>query len=307
MTTPFDPQQANRLLSTIKSRIETLPPKLKTAAKYVIDSPGDFGLDPIRVSADKAGVSPNTLTRLAEVFDYPGFESFRAPFRAALVTDREADLGMDWLDQLATGDRTSALQARAARNALNITARSLRLMTPERTTALIAAMTSARHCFITASRSTHALAYYFHYVGRMALPTLELVPRHMGDAADDLLDIGPEDCLFAMTFAPYSTSTIRAIRMAHEAGATVILLSDSDTIAPGVQADHQLTFSAQSPHHFGCLSGAMVILESLLSHLIDAGGKAAQTRIARYESLRQDSGVYWSGKRLPRAPTRPPE
>ena len=94
---------------------------------------------------------------------------------------------------------------------------------------------------------------------------------------------------------------------AHEAGATVILLSDSDTIAPGVQADHQLTFSAQSPHHFGCLSGAMVILESLLSHLIDAGGKAAQTRIARYESLRQDSGVYWSGKRLPRAPTRPPE
>jgi len=304
MTARIDPRQANRLLDTLKSRIETLPAKLKTAAKYVIDAPGDFGLDPIRVTAAKAGVSPNTLTRLAEAFGYSGFESFRAPFRAALVTAREADLGADWLDQLATGSPTGVLQAKAARNALNITARSLRLMTAERVEAIIAAMTSARHCYVTASRSSHALAYYFHYVGRMALPSLELVPRHMGDAADDLLDIGPEDCLFVITFAPYSTSTIRALRMARDAGATIVLLSDSDTIAPGVHADHQVLFSTQSPHSFGCLSGAMVTLECLLSHLIDAGGTAAQARIERYEAMRQDSGAYWSGRQLPRTSSR---
>ncbi|WP_264214475.1 MurR/RpiR family transcriptional regulator [Leisingera thetidis] len=297
----LDPKQTARLIQHLKDRMEQLPPKLKTAAKYVIDNPGDFGLDTVRVSARKTGISANGFVRLAQHLGYDSFESFRAPFRAALTTQRDADLGQDWLDRMADQGPASALQAAAARNQINITSRSLRLMTAERTQAIVDALLSARRSYVTATRSSYALAYYFHYVGRMALPSLELVPRHMGAALDDLLDIGPDDCLIALTFAPYSAGTIQALRLAGARGARVILISDSEVIAPGLRTDHVLAVAAGSLHPFGAVGGAMAVLECLLTHLIAAGGEDALSRIAAYDALRQDSGAYWSGPKLPRA------
>ncbi|MBY6058534.1 MurR/RpiR family transcriptional regulator [Leisingera daeponensis] len=296
----LDPKKTARLLQRLREQMDELPPKLKAAAKYVIDNPGDFGLDTVRTSARKTGIGANGFVRLANHLGYDTFEAFRAPFRAALTTTHEADLGQDWLDRMQDEGPAGKLQAAAARNQLNITSRSLRLMTAERTQAIVDTLTAARRSYVTATRSSYALAYYFHYVGRMALPGLELVPRHMCAALDDLLDIGPEDCLIALTFAPYSAGTIQALRLAGARGASVILISDSEVIAPGIRTDHVLAVAANSLHPFGAIGGAMAVLECLLTHLIDAGGDDALRRIEAYDALRQDSGAYWSGPRLPR-------
>lgn len=301
MNPQLDPKQTARLLATLKEGISHMPPKLAAAAKYIIDNPGDFALDPVRLTATKAGISANTLVRLAEHLGFDSFEALRTPFRTALVTGQEAGLGEDWLAQMQTSDAPSAaLQARAARNEINIVARSLRLMTPERTAAIVETLTSARRCYVTATRASYALAHYFHYVGRMALPDLDLVPRHMGSAMDDLIDLSAEDCLIAITFAPYSSGTIQALRMAAKRGAKVVLISDSEVIAPGIHADHVLAVASNSLHAFGAYGGAMAVLECLLTHLITAGGDTARRRIEAYEDLRQDSGAYWSGPKLPR-------
>lgn len=82
------PQKIARLLQHLKDEMEQLPPRLKAAAKYVVDHPGDFGLDTIRVSAQKTGISANSFVRLAQHLGYDSFDSFRAPFRAALTTGR---------------------------------------------------------------------------------------------------------------------------------------------------------------------------------------------------------------------------
>ena len=301
MNPQLDPKQTARLLATLKDGISHMPPKLAAAAKYIIDNPGDFALDPVRLTATKAGISANTLVRLAEHLGFDSFEALRTPFRTALVTGQGAGLGEDWLAQMQTSDTPSAaLQGRAARNEINIVARSLRLMTPERTAAIVETLTSARRCYVTATRASYALAHYFHYVGRMALPDLDLVPRHMGSAMDDLIDLSAEDCLIAITFAPYSSGTIQALRMAAKRGAKVVLISDSEVIAPGIHADHVLAVASNSLHAFGAYGGAMAVLECLLTHLITAGGDTARRRIEAYEDLRQDSGAYWSGPKLPR-------
>ena len=296
----MDKNRKARLLADLKAAIGGLPPRLKVIAKYIIDNPGDFGMDPIRVSAEKIGVSPNSLVRLAQKMGFDGFEPFRDPFRHALVTEREDQMGADWIAQLDSGDSLAQTQGRLARNEINIVSRSLRMMSQDRIETALRCMTEARNCYVTATRSSYAMAYYFHYVGRMALPRLELVPRHMGAALDDLLEIGPEDCLIALTFAPYSASTIQALRLAGDRGAKVILISDSEVIAPGIRTDHVLAVAANSLHPFGAIGGAMAVLECLLTHLIEAAGPEALRRIEAYDALRQDSGAYWSGPKLPR-------
>lgn len=292
--------QKARLLAELKTNINAFPPQLKAISKYIIDHPGDFAMDPIRVSAEKIGVSPNSLVRLAQKMGFEGFEPFRAPFRQALVTEREDQLGEDWLAQLDQDSSLSKAQARLARNEMNIVSRSLRMMSPDKIQTALDHFTQARSCYVTATRSSYALAYYFHYVGRMALPGLQLIPRHVGSAVDELVHVDERDCLIAVTFTPYSAETIQSLRYARSRGAKVILISDSEVIAPQVEPDVTFSITTQSHHYFGCYAGAMAVLECLLGHLVASGGEETQRRIADYDAIREDTGAYWKAPRVPR-------
>lgn len=289
-----------QLINTLRHEIDLMPPQLQAAAKYVIDHPGDFGLDPIRVTAERIGVSSNVLVRLAQRMGYGGYDAFRNPFRQALVTDGEDRLHQDWLARQKTQGPFNAAQADFARNELNVVTRSLRLMDPKQVKAMTELILNAKRCFITATRASYALAYYFHYAGRMAHPGLQLVPRHMGSAIDDLLDADSGDCLMAIAVRPYSAETIRTIRFAADKGVRILLMSDSDVIAPGLRPDISLQISTRSMHHFSSFSGAMAVLECLLGHLFAAGGEDALRRVDAYERAREDTGAYWQAPKLPR-------
>ncbi len=289
-----------QLTDQLRSNIDALPQQMQAAAKYIIDHPGDFGLDPVRVSADKIGVSSNVIVRLAHRMGFDSFEAFRRPFRQTLVTDREDRLGQDWLDRMRSNDDFGAAQSGYARNELNVVNRSLRLADPNVMQQIVSSMLSANRCFITATRASYALAYYFHYAGRMAHPGFQLIPRHMGSAVDDLLEADTSDCLFAITVHPYSSDTIQSMRFARKCGMQIVLLSDSQVIAPGVEPDLVLPISTRTQHHFSSFSGAMAVLECLLSHLFAAGGSAARDRVERYQTAREDTGAYWRPAKAPR-------
>ena len=66
----MDPTVKMKMISKLKADYEGFSPRLRVVAKYIVDNPGDFGLDPIRVTARKAGVSTYTLVRMAQ---YLGF------------------------------------------------------------------------------------------------------------------------------------------------------------------------------------------------------------------------------------------
>ncbi|MEJ6387878.1 MurR/RpiR family transcriptional regulator [Gymnodinialimonas ulvae] len=290
----MDPALKNRLLSDIKATASTFSPQLRLAAKYVADNQADFGLDPIRETARKAGVSTFTLVRLARLLGFDRFDDLREPFRHALVSRTAATEDREWLDHWRTTDANGPYTAEAAANSLAVVERSLQRQTPEKLHATVQMLLSARTVYLTAMRASYGLAYHFHYVGRMALQSMELVPRHMSTAIDDLNDAGPEDVLMAITFTPYSLETIEAAAFAKSKGAKLIMVTDSEIMAPGLEADMTLLVSSISTHHFACNSGAMAVLEILLALIVDEGGADVHARIADYEALRRNHSAYWS-------------
>ncbi|WP_170425321.1 MurR/RpiR family transcriptional regulator [Ruegeria arenilitoris] len=293
-------QPLNQITEALRQQIDQLPPGLQAAAKYILDHPADFGLDPIRETAAKIGVSSNVLVRLAHRIGFDGFEAFRAPFRTALVTDSEDHMSQSWLSYMQDGDAFSAAQAQFAQNAQNVVMRSLRLMHPDKVRKAVEIMTQSDRCFVTATRASYALSYYFSYTGRMAHPGLRLVPRHMGAATDDLLDATPTDCLIAITVSPYSSDTIQSMRLARRKSMPIILIADSEVVAPGIEPDVVFPVSPRSLHHFSSYAGAMVVLECLLGHLFQAGGDAARERVDAYQKSREDTGAYWRPSQPPR-------
>ncbi|MEM7464109.1 MAG: MurR/RpiR family transcriptional regulator [Pseudomonadota bacterium] len=248
------------------------------------------------MSATKIGVSANSLVRLANHLGFDSYDELREPFRKSLVARYDAPAGEGWIDRMSTAGNFGRAHAKSIRNEIDIVLQSLRLLTAEKAESAVTLLMQANVAYVTATRATYALAYYFHYVGRMALPNLQLIPRHMGSPVDEMISIGEEDVLLAITFPPYSADTINALRLAKRKGAKLILISDSELIAPNIETDLFLKTSLQSLHHFSCFAGAMAVLECLLSHLVGQGGSEAQTRIRSYEALREDFGAYWQSK-----------
>ena len=289
----MDPTLKTRTISALKEALPELSPRLKTVAKYIVDHPNDFGLDPIRETARKCGVSTYTLVRMAARMGFDSYDELREPFRHALVSANALVDRPDWIESIRLRGDLGAVQAEAALNTMAIVQRSLERQNSDEMERVVELLLGARNVYLTAVRASYALAYYFHYVGRMALPTLQLVPRHINSAIDELNNAGEGDVMIAISFQPYSRETIEACRFAHARGVKLIMISDSEVISSEFRPEAVLVASTVSTHHFGCYTGAMAIIENLLALLVSRGGAAARQRIKSYEDLRKDNNAYW--------------
>ena len=289
----MDPTQKSQTILLLKQMISELSPQLRTAAKYIIDAPGDFGLDPIRETAKKAGVSTYTLVQIAKRLGYASFEELREPFRHALVSTTDSIAEQDWLKEHRSASETGVVYADASRNALAIVKSSLERHSAEKLEKVADTLLQADTVYLTAVRASYSIAYYLNYVGRMCLTSLQLIPRHMNSAIDELKDAGPNDVLVAITITPYSRETIEACRFAKSRGVKLVLITDSDVVSADFDPEHILSASVISTHRFGCFAGMMALTEGLVAVLYQKGGEETQERIRSYENLRRDFNAYW--------------
>ncbi|MBR7887646.1 MurR/RpiR family transcriptional regulator [Marinomonas sp. A79] len=289
----MDPTLKNRLITHLKEAMPDLSRGLRTIAKYIIDHPSDFGLDPIRETARKAGVSTFTLIRLAEKMGINSYDELREPFRKSLVSAAASVDQPAWIEGLRERGENGSVQAEAALNSIAIVQRSLEHLDAARMQRVVNLLLGANNVYLTAVRASYAMAFYLHYVGRMALPSLQLIPRHMGSAIDDLHMADEGDVMIAITMTPYSRETVEACQFAKRKGIKLILISDSEIVSPEFSADETLIASVLSTHHFGCYTGMMALIENLLAMLVAQGGESAQKGIKSYEELRKDTNAYW--------------
>ena len=289
----MDPTLKNKVISALKRDFSTLSGNLKTVAKYILENPANFGLDSIRATARKIEVSTYSLVRMARHLGFEGYDELREPFRAALVSSSEVVDSSDWISSLESAGKMGATQAKATQNILSVVHRSLHHVKPDVAERIVNIMFESRNVFLTGNRASYSLAYFFHYVGRMALPSLQLIPRHMNSAIDELNISDSQDTLVAITFAPYSTEIIQACKFAKTRGLRLILISDSSAIAADLKADETIVVSTATTHYFACYSGAIAVIENILALLVKRGGKKAQERIESYDNLRAEFDAYW--------------
>lgn len=278
--------QQNRLLAKMREQYSLLAPTLQLAAKYVIDHPADFGIDSIRRTAEKIGVSTYSLVRLSKELGFPGFEEFRDPFRRALRTTSKPIISSSWLDDLSAEGPTGTTLANSAENSMSILKHSLRQMTPEISDKFIAELTKARTVYVTATSTSYALAYYFQHIARLVLPNVQIIPRDMANPIVDLNFASDKDVLLAITVSPYSQTTVNTCKFARQKGLGLLIITDSQLPLAELEPDAVLKAEMESPYVFSCYLGVIAILESLLHLLVIAGGEEAAANIKSYRDLK---------------------
>lgn len=282
------------VLARLAEALPGMSPQLRKAAQHVLDNPNDLGVSSIRETADAAGVTPNSLVRMARAVGFEGYEDFRRPFREALRAGQESfpDRAR-WLQSLARGGQHGGLFSEMAATTIENIEQLFSGITAAEVKAAADAIVGARTSYILGVGVSYALAHNFAYLARMALDTVVAVPQDGSLPIDDIARAGPEDVLLAMTFKPYRNEVIDAVRAASEQGTTVIALTDARTSPIALLADHRFIFSTQTPQFFTSIVSAAALLETIMAFVIADADPKVIASIERFHQRRFDLGVYY--------------
>ena len=286
---------AAQVLEHIESEYESYSPKLRTAARYVMDHADEVGLNSMRRVAADAGVAPNTLLRLVRDLGFEDYETFRAPFRERLR--REIDRFPDqarWLQSLARGGRHGQLFSQMAESGLSNIESLFATVDPEEVRRAADVIDRARRVYVFGVGFSSALAHYFWYIAHMGAANFILVPQQGSLPIDDLVAIGPDDVLLTMTFTPYRKEVVELTRYAHEQGASIVAISDSRSAPIMRYARHAFVTPMQTPQFFPSLVAVTALLETLLAFMVADAQEQFVAEIERLHRVRHETGVYWS-------------
>ncbi|MCP5197167.1 MAG: MurR/RpiR family transcriptional regulator [Gammaproteobacteria bacterium] len=283
------------IIARLQQELPELRPALRRAAKFILDHPNEIGLLPIRDAAAQAQVSPNTLVRLGQWLGYPTYDHLRQPFREALKQGPHAISSQArWLQQLGQGAGLTPLYAQMAAAGVSNLQQIFSENDPRKLEQAARALTQARQAYVLGSRSAYSLAHYFFYVGRMAMPNLNLAPRHVSAPFDDLALVGDRDVVLALSYQPYAKDTLQASQYAQSRGAKLIVMTDSVAAPLAYLTDLVFVVPTQSPQYFASAVAIMALLETLLAFVVTQGGQETLDTIATFEKVRDEMAVYWN-------------
>ncbi|WP_148254273.1 MurR/RpiR family transcriptional regulator [Aidingimonas lacisalsi] len=268
-----------------------LSQQLKLATRYVLDHPVDIAFQSIRKSATAAGVTPSTLMRLAKRLEFDSYEQFRAVFQAAMQAG-----------PIELSGRASSLKAQANTDNqvfLDVGDSAFdnigRLFTPDvqakvRNTA--ERLLAAGRVAVVGFRDTFACAYHFAYVGRIAMPNIQLIRGQEGGLLTELAPFGEGDLLVAFGFDPYCAETVRALEIARANGVETIIITDTlrSPLVPGARITFNIATS--TPHFFPSILAAITLIEAILAECVAYGPDQLVDNVTRFESRMRELGAY---------------
>jgi DNA-binding MurR/RpiR family transcriptional regulator len=269
----------------ISERYQSLPPKLKVAARHVLDAPKDIAIRSMRSVAADAKLQPAAMLRLARELGFDNYESFRALYvswlscsettfvarakslRKRRVNDGQEKLLADMYDtEVVSLDRTlGAANAAAFEAAKKI-------------------LIAARRFYVLGLRSLFPAAYYLDYACRLFCDKSVLVTGVGGAVTDELRRASSKDALVAFSFEPYARLTVDAVRYAAQRHVKIVAVTDS-VVSPIVEGASVVLLAPNAgPALVPSILPAMGVAQALASLMVTAGGTAMLDEIARSDA-----------------------
>jgi DNA-binding MurR/RpiR family transcriptional regulator len=285
-----------RYPDTIRLLVDSYPkltPQLQRAARFMVEHPEEVGLNSMRRLARDAGVKPATITRLTKILGFPEYDALREPFRQRLKT-RAPDFASKLQDvqKLGESNEGSLFADVRAQEISNIE----HSLSDENYTIMDAAaqtMHNSRRVYVLGLRGAHAPAFLFHYSYQLFQDNSQLLDTSAGIFADQLRGIGPEDSLLVVSFPPYTQLTIDAVEYAAEAGAKIVAVTDSIVSPAASAAVHTIVTKNQSPSFYHSFTGALAVIQALITMLVTKAGGDAVKIVEEAEKQLSRISAYW--------------
>ena len=226
MQAPEDFEALKRRLIEIEP---LLPKRLRQTAAFALEHPDEIALGTASSIARRAEVQASTLVRFAQALGFAGFSDLQSVFRSHLRTrwpnysERLKALHERARD---SGDPMNLLMGFADSAAQSIA--KLRDSAPrDELDRAIALLSRAQTIFLVGQRRSFCVSHYLAYALAQLGVRAVLVDNVGGLGPDQLQNASERDAVIAVSFSPYSPTTISLAEGARRRGAPLVVITDS--------------------------------------------------------------------------------
>ena len=274
---PGEPASVGEL---VRQRQDGLSPAERKLARALLALYPTAGLESVARFAERAGVSPPSVTRFIAKLGFRGYPEFQESLRAEVQARLSSPLAR-YGDQERGGTLRSLLEA--AGHSLEGSSAVLSRAEFEAAARLLA--DPRRRVFVLGGRVSSVLARYLAGQLHLLRPDVSLVDSARSTPVQQLVDLRRRDVLVAFDFRRYQSDTIEAARVAAQAGCQVIVFTDPWLSPAAASARHVLVAGVATVGPFDSKVGALAVAEALVAAVLDQLGAAAERRMRRLEEL----------------------
>ncbi|MFZ1679863.1 MAG: MurR/RpiR family transcriptional regulator, partial [Rhizobiaceae bacterium] len=235
------------------------------AARFALSHPDDFALGTAASIADRAGVQPSTLVRLARHFGYGGFSDLQDVFRDRLRTrassyeERLRTIEAGAMGQSYEGALLNGFLA-AARRSVDALSSTLDEGNFSR---CVNALAEAETLYLLARRRSYPLVAHMGYAfASLGIRAVTLATVNGIDAEIARLAT-PRDAAIACSFSPYARETLDLAGTLASNGVAVVGITDSPLSPLASLATHWLEVAEHDFAGFRSLSAGMALATAL--------------------------------------------
>jgi len=258
------PRDLASLRALIMARQDHLPKRLVQAGRFALAHPQDMAFCTIAELAKAAMVQPSTLVRFAQALGYAGFSDLQAVFRS-----HARDWWPDYrerLDEIRSDPQESGTPGLLAGFARASMASIVRLQDTLDTSGLQRAanvLAEARTIHLLGSRRSFPVVTYLAYALRKLGVACQMIDQLGGFAAEQVDLIPREDALLAISFTPYTPTTLELAARAVRREIPLVAITDTP-FSPLVQGARVWLEVAEADHAaFRSLAATFVLAMTL--------------------------------------------
>ena len=252
----------------------------------MVDDPHWAAMSTITEIADRNGVSPSTITRIARKIGFVGFNSLQNEFRKLIINPVET-----YSSQVIEAMLQNTSSKYDADNIFHSIVESevqnaLSTLEPDssgRIKKVAKLMSKARRIRVLGLRQCYSLAHFLSYALHLLRDGVSPLGSSGHTLFENIPDLTSRDILIAISFKPYTRDVIDTCIAAHAAGVVIVMISDSYD-APLVH-DHAFIVATRGPFFLSGMAAALVLSEALLLLTAKALGQKALKRLHQMECL----------------------
>ena len=275
----------SRVMELVRQRLDDLSPAERKLARVLLASYPIAGLESVVRFAERARVSPPTVTRFITKLGFSGYPEFQETLRNEIQARLSSPVSRYRDNETGRGtDSVLSDALEVATHNLKVTLDVLSHRDVNEAVELLADV--RRRVMVLGGRVSAPLARYLAHQLHLLRPGIGLVDAERSTPAQELIDMRKGDILVIFDYRRYQADTIESAQVTSAQGCNVILFTDPWLSPASAFARQVIVTGVDQVGPFDSLVGAMAVVEGVVAAVLNRLGPRAQSRMRNMEKLR---------------------
>ena len=278
------------LIAMIEEGMHTFSKGQKRIANYILEHYDKAAYMTASKLGALVGVSESTVVRFAIELGFEGYpemqKSLQELIRMKLTSVQRVEVTNSLIGEGDVLEKILMSDAEKIR-------RTLEEVDREAFEAAVDKIVAADKIYIIGVRSSSSLAGFLNFNFRMIFDNVKFVQTTSGsEMFEQIMSIGPNDVLIAISFPRYSKRIVNAVEYAHNAGADVISLTDSHQSPIAGVADQLLLARSDLVSFVDSLVAPLSIINAIIVAVSRKKMDDIRVRFEKLEKIWDEYEVY---------------